>query len=310
MTDPAGVRGFFVDSLGRALELGLATPDDVLAHATPDVLATHLPRPVWAKLLAACLTAPRTDARLVVDTITVPVLCEWVPAPLLWACLAQVATRALGRGLVAPPPPLVAAPPPAAIPAAVASAPSAPVASVAAPSVAAPSVTAAIPVTPAPASARAVEPRPVVEPRTAIEPPTAELAAEVTRVAPTPARPAPPAPLPAAPTRAATSDGARPVEPAPLEPPPSTRPGAARTTLGARRPQAAAAMPARRADARADARPPSNRAATATDFEIEADVGEAWRKEPEQVDDDQLIDWSQSEETMTGSEGVAPERRR
>jgi hypothetical protein len=31
VTAPAGVRGFFVDSLGRALELGLATPDDVLA---------------------------------------------------------------------------------------------------------------------------------------------------------------------------------------------------------------------------------------------------------------------------------------
>ena len=51
---------------------------------------------------------------------------------------------------------------------------------------------------------------------------------------------------------------------------------------------------------RSDPRPPPGRASTATDFEIETDLGEAWKKDAEAVDDDQLIDWAQSEETQTG----------
>ena len=51
----AGPRAFFATSLARALELGVATPDDLLVHATPDVLSLHLPRAEWHKLLAACL---------------------------------------------------------------------------------------------------------------------------------------------------------------------------------------------------------------------------------------------------------------
>ena len=55
-------------------------------------------------------------------------------------------------------------------------------------------------------------------------------------------------------------------------------------------------MPPRKADGRAA----GGRAPTATDFEIETDLGDTWKKDPEQVDDDQLIDWSQNEETQTG----------
>src|SRR5688500_16785071 len=100
---------FFVDALGGALDLGLATPDDVLKRVTPDVLAAHLPRPLWAKLLGACLAAPRVDARLIVDTIGVAELCANIPGGLLWSVVQDVAMRALGRGLVAAPPPAVAA---------------------------------------------------------------------------------------------------------------------------------------------------------------------------------------------------------
>jgi hypothetical protein len=98
---------FFVDALGGALDLGLATPDDVLKHVTPDVLAAHLPRPLWAKLLGACLAASRVDARLVVETIGVAELCANIPGGLLWNIVQDVAMRALGRGLVAAPPPAV-----------------------------------------------------------------------------------------------------------------------------------------------------------------------------------------------------------
>jgi hypothetical protein len=97
------LKGFFVAALSSALDLGIAVPDDVLRHVTPDVLAAHLPRPLWARLLTACVGAPRVDAQLVVETIGVPNLCEHVPAPIIWACIEELALRALGGVVVAAP---------------------------------------------------------------------------------------------------------------------------------------------------------------------------------------------------------------
>jgi hypothetical protein len=96
------IKSFFVDALGSALELGLATADDVLRHVPPDVLAEVLPRPLWARLLTACLGAPRVDPQLVVETIGVPNLCEHVPSRLIWACLADLAARSLGQEVASP----------------------------------------------------------------------------------------------------------------------------------------------------------------------------------------------------------------
>ena len=95
---------FLTAALESALDNGVAAPDDVLRHATPDVLAAHVPRPVWARLIKTCLEAPRVDARLIVETIGIATLCEQVPTKVMWGCLAEIATRALGRGLVASPP--------------------------------------------------------------------------------------------------------------------------------------------------------------------------------------------------------------
>src|SRR6478736_1113030 len=81
------IKAFFVDALGGALELGIGTPEDVLRHITPDVLANHLPRPLWARLLTACLGAPRVDARLIIETIGVPNIAEHIPSSTVWACL-------------------------------------------------------------------------------------------------------------------------------------------------------------------------------------------------------------------------------
>jgi hypothetical protein len=111
------VKRFFVEALSSALELGIAQPDDVLRHVTPDILAQHLPRPLWARLLTACLGAPRVDAQLVIETIGLPNLAEHVPAQLMWAAIAEVGMRSLGQAVAAPKPPapprpLTAPPPP------------------------------------------------------------------------------------------------------------------------------------------------------------------------------------------------------
>jgi hypothetical protein len=117
------VKGFFVATLSSALDLGIATPDDVLRHVTPDVLSRHLPRPLWARLLTAALGAPKVDSQLVVETIGVPNLCEHVPSTIIWACIGEIAERSLS-GVPAPiskqasvtPPPMKSQPIPLATP--------------------------------------------------------------------------------------------------------------------------------------------------------------------------------------------------
>src|SRR5678815_1128979 len=91
------MKEFLVSALGAALELGIGNADDVLVHVTPDVLSQHLPRPLWARLITACLGAPKVNAQLVVDTIGIPNLCEHIPQPLMWNVLADIGVRALGK---------------------------------------------------------------------------------------------------------------------------------------------------------------------------------------------------------------------
>jgi len=91
------IKAFFVEALTSALDLGIARPEDVVKHVTPDVLAQHLPRPLWARLLTACLGAPRVDAQLIVETIGVPNLAEHLPATIIWACIAEAGARSLGK---------------------------------------------------------------------------------------------------------------------------------------------------------------------------------------------------------------------
>jgi hypothetical protein len=97
-------KAFFADALVEALELGIGTPDDVLKHVTPGILATYLPKPLWARLFTACLGASRVDAQLVVETIGIPNLCEHVPAGIIWQCIAEIAARSLGQTYTAAPP--------------------------------------------------------------------------------------------------------------------------------------------------------------------------------------------------------------
>jgi len=245
------LKGFFVATLSSALDLGIAVPDDVLRHVTTDVLSIYLPRPLWARLITACLGAARVDARLVIDTVGVPNLCEHVPLHILWACVEEIGHRSLSGVVMAP-----------------ASAPgSRPVGTVSRP----------VPLaTPPP-------------------PPAAEL------------RPAPPAttlgpsiPMPSIDGDNANNHGR--VPPGQRFRPSSSGVGRLAATTSARRPQAQATPPSppptvEATAGRTDAIPRIKRSAPEADFDLETYVGgkDDW-KNALAVEDEQLVDWSASDE--------------
>jgi hypothetical protein len=242
---------FFVDAFTAALDRGIASAEDILRHATPSVLAAHLPRSLWARLLNACLGAARVDASTIIDTVGLGNLCEHLPKPMLWACLAEMAATALGGArlgmmdprsgrastsdILLPPPPI-------------------------AENSGARSGTHNLGTTSADET-RAPE---VGRSRTPTRPPMRGLG--TSRI-----------PSAGASTRRPQVPGPAPTGPAVTALPPmtlatgATSPTLARDDLG-------------------------------LDFEIETDLRSDWKgKDPIPVDDEQLVDWSANEETMSGS---------
>jgi hypothetical protein len=283
------LKGFLVSALTSALELGLARGQDILVHVTPDVLAASLPRPLWARLIAACMGAPRVDAALVVETIGVANLCEHVPSPLMWACVRDIATRALGGQIVAAPPPVMTS---ATTAAATARATSATVAA---------------------ASSSATAPSPA-----AVVPPPPPMAAPT----PTPAAPVAVGPNIPAPTTATASAEDEPL-PLTTRSRNATRPpfrqaatgigNRAPTPVAARRPQAQAVstgapMPGGRT---APPGPAPRRGQTDADFDLDTDVKQEWKPaDAIAVEEEQLVDWASSEETVTSGPGYDPRAKR
>ncbi len=67
---------------------------DVLTHATPDVLANHLPPELLSKVLAASLATGSMTPERVLETVTPDLLAKHLPHDVLWACIAAAAARA------------------------------------------------------------------------------------------------------------------------------------------------------------------------------------------------------------------------
>ena len=282
------IKAFFVAALTSALDNGIGTSDDIIRHVTPELLAQHLPRPLWARLLTACLGAGRVDPTLVVETIGIPNLCEHIPIPVMWGCLAELGTRSLGGEVpiapmrfipaATPPPVPLAAPPP--------------------------EITQAKPTPPPPPAA--VGPS-IPKPSEALNDVFADLERDENTVA------APPTIVgtqPPAPGRARTPTGGQGrfrttnTGIGRLANTPPTAPPA--PAAGARRPQAVATEP------NPTVRGASRRPATeVSEYDVETNVGvEEW-KSALAVDDEQLVDWSSSEETKpTGDDYEGPPRKR
>jgi hypothetical protein len=85
---------WFATVMASGLQQDIFKPGDVLAHATPDVLATHLPPELLSKVLAASLAAGAMTPEGVLETVTPELLAKHLPHDVLWACIAAAAQRA------------------------------------------------------------------------------------------------------------------------------------------------------------------------------------------------------------------------
>jgi hypothetical protein len=87
-------KAWFANVVKSGLENEIFNPADVIAHATPDVLANHLPPELLSKVLQASLAAGSMTPDRVLETITPEVLATHIPHEILWACIAAAAARA------------------------------------------------------------------------------------------------------------------------------------------------------------------------------------------------------------------------
>lgn len=85
---------WFAKVVESGLQHQMFTPSDVLAHATPDVLAVKLPADLLSKILAASLAAGSMTPERVLETVTPELLAMHLPHEVLWACIAAAAKKA------------------------------------------------------------------------------------------------------------------------------------------------------------------------------------------------------------------------
>ena len=87
-------QAWFARMMESGLEHNMFAPGDVLAHATPDVLASHLPPELLSKVLSGALAAGSMTPERVLETVTPEMLAKHLPHDVLWACIAAAAARA------------------------------------------------------------------------------------------------------------------------------------------------------------------------------------------------------------------------
>ena len=81
----------------EGLRLQVLEPDDLLRHATPSVLATDLPPRLVATLLQVGMTSGSFNADLLVESLGAGNIAEYVPLPVLWASIDEVAGRIIAE---------------------------------------------------------------------------------------------------------------------------------------------------------------------------------------------------------------------
>jgi hypothetical protein len=93
-------QAWFARVVESGLEHKIFAASDVLQHATPDVLASHLPPELLSKILQTSLAAGSMTPERVLETVNPELLAKHLPHDVLWACIAAAAQRAgvTGKG--------------------------------------------------------------------------------------------------------------------------------------------------------------------------------------------------------------------
>ncbi len=94
---------WFAQMMEAGLGEKLFEPADVLKHATPEVLAKHLPPEPMSLVLQASLAAGSMTADRVLETVTPELLAKHLPHEVLWQCIADAAEHAGITKATAPP---------------------------------------------------------------------------------------------------------------------------------------------------------------------------------------------------------------
>jgi len=87
-------QAWFARMMESGLENKIFNPGDVLAHATPDVLASNLPPELLSKVLASSLAAGAMTPERVLETVTPDLMSKHIPHEVLWDCIATAAKKA------------------------------------------------------------------------------------------------------------------------------------------------------------------------------------------------------------------------
>lgn len=80
--------------LAAALDNDIMTPDDIIAHASPEVMASNLPPDVMSSVLAASLKEGKMTAEVILRTVGPDALSRYIPPDVLWGSVRSAAQRA------------------------------------------------------------------------------------------------------------------------------------------------------------------------------------------------------------------------
>ena len=89
---------FLEQVLASGRRNGIVSAEDMLEHATPGLLAEHLPTDLRAALIGASLAATDMNPDMVVDTLGIAALAEHMPEHVLFACITKAAASDVTAG--------------------------------------------------------------------------------------------------------------------------------------------------------------------------------------------------------------------
>jgi hypothetical protein len=90
---PTGRARWFADVLNAGLETKTLNEQEILAHVTPGVLASSMPKDVMVRVFDAALTSGSVSPSALLKTVSPELIAEHVPQNVVWACITSASER-------------------------------------------------------------------------------------------------------------------------------------------------------------------------------------------------------------------------